>query len=194
MPELILASTSKYRRELLERLCVPFRCVAPRIDEEAEQNNTLRERPRDVAMHLAQLKAGSIVELEPQAIVIGSDQVCTFEGQVLHKPGTAERAREQLSMLAGRTHELVTAVCVQHGEVQRKAVVTTQLRMRSLTGEEIARYVAADNPVDCAGSYKIESLGISLFEAIETPDYTAIVGLPLMAVATALREFGIPVP
>lgn len=194
MPELILASTSKYRRELLARLRIPFRCVAPRIDEEAEQTKLHRHDPQDLAVLLAQLKAGSISEMEPQAVVIGSDQVCAFQGQVLHKPGSPERAREQLQMLAGLPHQIITAVCVQHGEIKNKWVVTTQMVMRPLSTEEIARYVEADDPSDCAGSYKLESLGIGLFDTIRTPDYTAVVGLPLMVVANALRQFGFQVP
>lgn len=194
MPELILASTSRYRRELLERLRVPFRCVAPLVAEETVQSRFAADDAEHLAEHLAEAKARAVAETHPEAVVIGSDQVCVCEGTILHKPATVERAREQLQFLAGKTQRLITAVClVSRGEtVQAKDV--TQLKMRLLTSDEIERYIAVDRPLDCAGSYKLESLGISLFESIISDDHTAITGLPLMLVARQLREFGFRVP
>ena len=194
MPELILASTSKYRRELLERLRVPFRCVAPTVDEAAEAAKLSTSDPALLAGHLARLKAQDVATREPQAITIGSDQVCAYRGQILHKPGTAEKAREQLQQLQGKQYELLTAVSVFQGREVVTWVVKTHLFMRKLSKDEIARYIAADEPLDCAGSYKIESLGISLFESIQGSDHTAIIGLPLIQTAQVLRELGAAVP
>jgi septum formation protein len=194
MPELILASTSKYRRELLERLRIPFRCLAPGVDEEVVQNRFAADDAEHLAEHLAEAKARAVAEIHPEAIVIGSDQVCVCEGTILHKPGTAERAREQLEYLSGRTHRLVTAVCIVHGGNVVSTKDVTQLTMRELAKDEIERYIAADQPLDCAGSYKLESLGISLFESIVSDDHTAITGLPLMLVGRQLRGFGLNVP
>lgn len=189
---LILASTSKYRRELLERLRLSFRCFAPDVDEEPFKD--CGAAPASIAAVLARLKAESLAGLDPEAVVIGSDQVAELEGEVLGKPGTAENAVAQLERLAGRQHRLFTAVAIWHRFRCQLHVDTTTLAMRNLSRAELERYVAADRPLDCAGSYKIESLGISLFDAIETSDQTAIVGLPLMAVTTMLRQIGFKLP
>lgn len=194
MPELILASTSQYRRELLERLRIPFRCLAPGVDEEAVQNRFAADDAEHLAEHLAEAKARAVAETYPEAIIIGSDQVCVCEGTILHKPGTAERARAQLGYLSGKTHRLITAVSFIHDGKVVSTKDVTQLTMRELGKDEIERYVAADQPLDCAGSYKLESLGISLFESIVSDDHTAITGLPLMLVGRQLREFGLNVP
>jgi len=194
MPELILASTSRYRRELLERLRIPFRCVAPEVDEAAIQVRYAAEQVEELATHLAEAKTRSVADREPTAIVLGSDQVCTCEGSVLNKPGSVQRAGEQLAYLAGKTHSLITAVCLIHSGRTIAFQDVTTLKMRSLTADEIARYVAIDQPLDCAGSYKLESLGISLFESIQSEDHTAITGLPLLLVARHLREKGLAIP
>jgi septum formation protein len=187
-----LASTSTYRRALVERLGVPFRCEAPRVDEDSLKQPDLA--PRVLAEMLAEAKAQSIADAFPNAVVIGSDQVACCEGMILGKPGTAERAIEQLLGMAGRTHELITAMVVVHrGTVQRHTDVT-RLHMRRLTRDAIARYVAADCPLDCAGSYKLESRGIVLFEQIESADHSAITGLPLMALTSILRELSFAIP
>ncbi|HEV3164163.1 MAG TPA: nucleoside triphosphate pyrophosphatase [Isosphaeraceae bacterium] len=190
--DLVLASTSPYRRALLERLGVPFRCVAPRVDEDAIKGIGLA--PRELAERLALAKAMSLCALEPQATLIGSDQVVSFGGQAFGKPGSVLGAIETLAALAGRSHELITAVAVWH----RGQVVThtdrTILHMRPLDREEIERYVAADQPMDCAGAYKLEARGIALFDRIETEDQTAITGLPLIALTTILRGLGYRIP
>ncbi|GIW87260.1 MAG: Maf-like protein [Isosphaeraceae bacterium] len=187
---LVLASTSPYRRQLLERLRVPFECEAPEVDETAYG----AAAPAELASTLARAKAAAVAERFPRAVVIGGDQVVALGEAVLGKAGSAEAAVEQLGRLAGRTHELITAVVVVAEGVEWSHVDRTRMRMRTLSEAEIRRYVDRERPWDCAGSYKIESLGISLFEAIEGGDPTAIVGLPLMAVARALRQFGFDVP
>lgn len=189
---LVLASTSSYRRTLLERLGIPFRCRSPRIVEEDWKESGLA--PERLAATLARAKAESLVADEPGATLIGSDQVVSVGGQVLGKPGTPERAGAQLRMLAGSTHQLFTSFAVLHEGTAFVHTDTTTMRMRALTDPEIERYVAADRPLDCAGSYKLEERGIALFERVETEDYTAILGLPMIALATRLRELGYAIP
>lgn len=189
---LILASTSKYRRALLERLGVPFTCVAPGVDEDAFKAAGLE--PDELARVLAREKTSAVARRHPDAVVIGSDQVCALGDEVLDKPGTRDVALERLGRLAGRTHRLVTAVCVARGDEYREFTDVTHLTMRRVTPEQIARYVDADEPFDCAGGYKLETRGIALFERIESADQTAIVGLPLMALVGTLSSFGFELP
>jgi septum formation protein len=192
MPDLVLASTSPYRRALLERLGVPFRCCAPSCDESA-----LKRKESDAAAladKLAYAKAASVFALQPDAVVIGCDQVVSCDGRILGKPGTAERAVKQLAAMSGRSHQLITAMAVLgEGHDMRVTNVST-LRMRRLSRAAIARYVEADQPLDCAGSYKLESRGIVLFSRVKTEDHTAILGLPLISLVTALREMGFRLP
>ncbi|MGC1272703.1 MAG: Maf family protein [Planctomycetaceae bacterium] len=192
--DLILASTSPYRRALLDRLGIPFRCVAPDVDEDVVKCEIAD--PIELAERLAVAKAEAVADRFPDAVVIGSDQLAMLDGDILGKPGNADRAVDQLKRLAGRTHELITAVCVlRTSDASRRIHIDrTRLTMRSLSRNEFARYVALDSPIDCAGSYKIESAGIALFERIETDDFTAITGLPMIALTTILREFGIELP
>jgi septum formation protein len=197
--ELVLASTSVYRRELLTRLGVAFRCVAPRLDE-ASLDSPGKE-PREIAALLALGKAASIRPLEPSATIIGSDQIVAIEGQILGKPGSRQRAVDQLTALSGRTHELITAVGVlKAGESPEDTRQTwlhtdvTRMTMRSLSRDEIERYIDHEKPFDCAGSYKFESRGIVLFERVETDDPSAITGLPLIALVSFLRSIGHTVP
>lgn len=192
MPDLILASTSRYRRALLERLGMPFRGEAPRCDEEALKVPGMA--PRALAEHLADAKARSVAAEFPQAVVIGSDQLVALGDEVLGKPGDEARARAQLARLAGREHVLVTAMTViAPSGIHRHTDVTT-LAMRALDAEAIARYVAADRPLDCAGAYKLEARGIALFARIDSADHSAITGLPLIALTTILRGLGFSVP
>jgi septum formation protein len=192
MGEVILASTSQYRRTLLKRIGIPFRCLVPLVHEDALKIGDWGHR--ELAEHLAMAKAQSLREAEPHATIIGSDQLVSFEGRVYGKPGSAERAAEQLSAMAGMSHLLITALAVWHDGQAYVHTDTTTMHMRTLTPEEIDRYVAADRPLDCAGSYKLEERGIALFDRIETQDYTAILGLPLMALTTLLRRLGYAVP
>lgn len=191
LPHLVLASTSPYRRELLARLGLQFACEAPGVDEHAAGAG---HAPEARALALALAKARAVAARRPDAVVIGSDQVCALGDEVLGKPGSAEAACAQLHRLQSREHRLATAVAIVHGSRERSFLDVTRLHMRALPPEAIRRYVAADQPLDCAGSYRIEGLGISLFDRIESEDQTAIVGLPLLATARTLREFGYELP
>ncbi len=189
---LVLASTSSYRRVLLERLGVPFVAEAHACDERAvQQDGALEEH----AVALASAKAQSLAKKFPESYILGSDQIAEVGGTVLHKPGTKERACAQLAMLSGRTHRLLTAIALRgpDGSVQTALDVHT-MHMRTLSAEEISRYVDADSPLDCCGSYKIECRGIALFERIDGADFTAITGMPLTRVSTLLRGVGFAIP
>jgi septum formation protein len=191
-PALLLASTSRYRGELLGRLGVPFLAAAPDCDEDAYRAKGLA--PQELAETLALAKAESLRGAHPDAAILGGDQLAAIDGEILGKPRSEPAARAQLARLAGRTHTLFTAVAlIARGRVLRHTDVT-HLTMRPLSAEQIARYVAADDPFDCAGSYKLERLGIALFARIESADHTAIVGLPLLAITTMLAEIGIVIP
>ncbi|MEW4567853.1 Maf family protein [Tautonia sp. JC769] len=192
--DLILASTSPYRRALLERLGLPFRCRAPGVDE--DQFKAVGLPPRELADRLAIAKADAVARLEPdpRSIVIGSDQLVAFEGRVLGKPGSVERAVEQLLSLAGREHELITAMAVIQGTNVVQHTDVARLRLRPLSRAEIERYILADRPIDCAGSYKLEARGVALFDRIVSDDHSAITGLPLIALTTILRDLGVSIP
>ena len=187
---LILASTSRYRRALLERLGLDFQSVAPDCDEAAWSGLP----PLTLAATLAREKAASVAV--PDALVIGSDQVVDLDGEILGKPGTVAAAEAQLARLAGRTHRLITAVAVRDSATGRvlEAIDVHTMAMRPLSAAQIAAYVAHDAPLDCAGAYALERRGVALFGRIEadpeTADDTAIVGLPLMKTLRLLREHG----
>jgi septum formation protein len=191
-PSLILASTSAYRRELLARLAVPFECLPPDCDE-----RRLADEPAPaLAERLARMKAEAVAARHPGSVVIGSDQVAVRDAEILGKPGTVERCTEQLLRSSGREVVFLTAVHVvdgPHGRAESH-LDRTVVCFRELRAQEIARYVAADAPLDCAGGFKAESLGIALFDRIESSDPTALTGLPLIWVSAALRRAGIPVP
>ena len=190
---LILASTSPYRRRLLERLRIPFTCIDPEIEESLQDG----ESPQARACRLAREKALSAAEtLQDEALVIGSDQVACLGTQILHKSGTVEVAEQQLAASSGQTVQFWTAVSLWTGpgETHTQRVVPCEVKMRTLSTDEISRYVALDQPLDCAGSFKWESLGITLFEAIRTDDPTALEGLPLIALSELLREAGVSLP
>lgn len=192
MPQLVLASTSPYRRHLLERLRTPFEQASPELDESTEK--VAGQAPAEIAQRLARAKAERVFARFPTAIVIGSDQVATLDGELLDKPGTVERAAAQLRHLRGREHQLLTAVAIRHPGGLAEFVDRTRLCMRNLDDGEIDRYLAADQPLDCAGSYKIEGLGISLFAGIDSEDQTAIQGLPLLRLCAELRQLGLRLP
>lgn len=193
-PGLILASTSAYRRGLLERLGLPFRCRAPLCDESALQREWSALDPRRLSEELALAKAASLAGEEAGSTIIGCDQVASLGGRILGKPGTAEQAADQLAQMSGRTHELITALVVIRGPDVFRHTDVARLRMRPLSRDEMTRYIAADRPFDCAGSYKLESRGIALFERIESEDHSAITGLPLIALVTILRDLGFAIP
>ena len=189
-PRLVLASTSPYRRELLERLRLPFDVARPEVDE----TPLAGEHPAALARRLAGAKAAAVAGAV-DAWVIGSDQVACLDGKPLGKPGTVEAATAQLARMSGRPVEFLTGVCVAHRSGHAyQALDTTTVRFRALDTGTIARYVEAERPLDCAGSFKSEGLGIALFEAIETTDPTALVGLPLIATARLLRQAGFTLP
>lgn len=191
-PELVLASTSPYRRALLERLGIPFRCVPPSFDEASFSAEGLT--PRDLAQALALGKAESVAMLEPEAVIVGCDQLVHLDGRIIGKPGEASKAVAQLEAMSGRTHELITAMIVLHDGRRFVHVDVTRLTMRPLDRSNLERYVAIDRPMDCAGSYKIEERGVVLFDRIETEDFTAITGLPLLALTRILGRFGFETP
>lgn len=192
MPELILASTSPYRHTLLERLRLPFTAVAPGVGEAAVDG----ELPADRAVRLALAKAQAIADRHPEALVIGSDQVAARGAQVLDKPGDAERCGAQLRAASGARVRFHTgcALLGARGSVRQMHLDTTTVLFRALTDAEIDRYVQAERPFDCAGGFRAEGLGIGLFERIESTDPTALIGLPLIWLAAALRRAGYAVP
>ena len=187
-PPLILASTSPYRRELLERLGVPFAVEAPDVDEV----HLAGEPPTERALRLAAAKAEAVARRHPEAVVIGSDQVAAAGGAILDKPGTVERACQQLRHLSGSQARFHTACAVRWHNTGFSVnhLDTVTVSVRDLTTEEISAYVARELPLNCAGSFKSEGLGIALFSRIESEDPTALVGLPLIWLAAALRQAG----
>jgi len=185
---LILASTSKYRKALLSQLGWSFEAHSPDVDEDAYKSSSLS--PQTLALTLSELKARAVFELNQGSCVIGSDQVCTVEGSTLSKPGTKEKALEQLLLLQGRSHELITSVTLIYPGGMKSFSNVTRLHMRELSSEEIIRYLEVDSPYDCAGSYKLEARGITLFEKIEMEDHTAIIGLPLIQLTNHLLSIG----
>jgi septum formation protein len=191
-PRLILASTSPYRRELLARLGLPFETLAPRCNEEALKR--AGEDPAQQALRLAREKALSVAAHEPAVCVIGCDQLVDLDGQVLGKPGSAAAAVTQLLALQGRSHRLLTALVLAGPGGELTHLDEHVLTMVALDRDAAQRYVAADAPLDCAGSYKIEARGIGLFARVEGEDFSAISGLPLIALARLLRAQGFRIP
>ncbi|AJQ88830.1 Maf family protein [Xanthomonas oryzae pv. oryzicola] len=190
MPRLILASTSAYRRQLLSRLQLEFDTAPPEVDEQPQSGET----PSALASRLAAEKAAAVAVRLPGAWVIGSDQVADLDGQALGKPGTRAQAQAQLTAMSGRTVRFHTAVSLIGPERELHALDLTEVQLRALTPAEIERYLDAEPALDCAGSFKCEGLGISLFDAIRSQDPTALVGLPLIALARLLREAGFHLP
>ena len=189
MPALILASTSPYRRELLARLHLPFEPHSPEVDETPASG----EPPAALAQRLAIAKARAVAARFPEAVVIGSDQVAELDGQPIGKPGTHERAVQQLRAMRGRSVVFHTAVAVVRRDTgfEAEALVPVTVRFRPLDDAEIERYLRLEQPYDCAGSAKVETLGIALLDAIESTDPTALVGLPLIETCRLLRAAGL---
>jgi len=188
---LVLASTSRYRRELLSRLHLPFSVAAPDVDEAPLSG----ENPEQTALRLAAAKAAAVAPAYPGALVIGSDQVAECEGVRLDKPGTHERAAAQLAMLSGRRAAFHTAVALLHADSGRvrTRLVSTVVSFRTLSTAQIESYLRREHPYDCAGSAKSEGLGIALIESMEATDPTALVGLPLIALVSMLHTEGVDV-
>jgi septum formation protein len=188
---LVLASSSRYRRELLERLRIAFVVSVPEVDERALGG----EAPLATALRLAELKAHVVARQHSGCVVIGSDQVAELDGQPIGKPGDHIAALDQLMAMRARTVVFHTAVCVVDGvsgRTERQAVPTT-VRFRAYTAQQAARYLSLDRPYDCAGSAKIEALGIALVESVESSDPTALVGLPLIALVAMLERAGVEI-
>jgi septum formation protein len=186
---LILASTSRYRRELLQRLRLPFEVRSPDVDEAARPG----EAPDQLALRLGLAKAHAVAARHPEAVVIGSDQVADLDGSPIGKPGTHERALAQLRSMSGRAvrfHTAVAVACAATGFAQGR-LVTVRVRFRDLGIGEIEHYLRAERPYDCAGAAKCETLGIALLQSIESDDPTALVGLPLIRTCELLRLAGV---
>ncbi len=186
---LILGSTSRYRRELLTRLRIPFETASPDVDETPHSN----ESPKDLALRLALAKARAVALKYPEAVVIGSDQVADLEGMPLGKPGNHTNAILQLQRMRGKTVIFQTAlsvVCIASG-YERTDLAAVKVKFRDLSDAEIESYLRAEEPYDCAGSAKSEGLGIALLESIENDDPTALIGLPLIRTCQMLREAGV---
>ena len=189
--DIILASTSPYRRRLLERLHIDFRCLPPETDEE----QLAGEAPAEMATRLARAKARSIARLHPNALVIGSDQVAALDGEIMGKPGSHEAARCQLRASSGRRVTFYTGVTLIAGATgfERFHVEPFSVHFRELSDKNIENYLRLEQPYDCAGSFKCEGLGIALFERLAGNDPTSLEGLPLIALTSLLSEAGVSV-
>lgn len=190
--KLILASTSPYRAAQLRRLGLQFEICDPQVDETSFKQAGFT--PEILAETLAKEKAKGVFQQNPDSIVIGGDQLVSFEGTILGKPGTEERAVEQLWSMQGKTHLLITAISVLGPDFTETHINYTELKMRQLDREAIIRYVQFDQPLNCAGAYKLESQGITLFEEIQSSDHSAISGIPLIALTTLLIQAGLTLP
>lgn len=187
MPDLILASTSRYRRDLLSRLRLPYEAIAPEVDETALPG----EAPAALAERLALAKARAVAAAHPGAIVIGSDQVADLGGEALGKPGSHAAAAAQLRRMSGREVVFQTAVAIVAPGLAAIERAEVRVRVRALSDAAIEAYLRADEPYDCAGSAKVESLGIALLDAVESDDPTALIGLPLIRTCALLRRAGL---
>ncbi|HMY39591.1 MAG TPA: Maf family nucleotide pyrophosphatase [Marinagarivorans sp.] len=187
MPPIVLASSSSYRKALLSRLMLPFNTVQPDIDETPQAC----ESPQALCERLSRAKAAAVSGQYSQAIVIGSDQVAALGTQLLGKPGNRARAFDQLTNCSGRPVDFFTGLCVQLGGTQLFHLAHTRVHFRTLTPAEINRYIDVEMPLDCAGSFKAEGLGICLFDRITSSDPTDLIGLPLIALTRMLREVGV---
>lgn len=190
--EIVLASSSSYRKALIARLGLTCEALAPDIDEKALP----AEAPVATATRLAQVKARKVALVKPAALVIGSDQVALLDDRILGKPGNHAAAVRQLQAMRGKTTVFHTAICLYDAvsDEMQCANVPTLVRMRELSDDAIERYLKADQPYDCAGSAKIEALGIALVEKVESDDPTALIGLPLITLVTMLKRAGIDLP
>ncbi|MBL4686929.1 MAG: septum formation protein Maf [Nannocystaceae bacterium] len=193
---LVLASTSKYRKELLGRLDVDFVQAAPTYDEDADRGRFDELADEAFALEMALRKAESLASSYPAHLILAADQIAVLPGpprQLLCKPGTEAAAVEQLLLLSGTSHRLTTGVVLYDTRSSsfQSTVDRQTLTMRAFDRDEATRYIARHRPLDCVGSYRIEDAGIALFESIDTKDYTGIIGLPLLAVARLLRAAGV---
>ena len=189
---IVLASTSRYRRELLGRLNLPFEVAAPRVDE----SRLAHEAPQALALRLARAKAQAVQHAWPEALIIGSDQVAVVDDAFLDKPGNFDTAFAQLKLMRGKAVVFYTALCLLNSRTAREqvAIVPVTVHMRDASDQQITRYLLAEEPYDCAGSARIEALGITLVEKMDGDDPNALIGLPLIALCGMLRNEGIDLP
>ena len=192
IPDLVLASTSVYRKTLLEKIQIPFHCVAPQINETPIDNETAEQ----LVQRLALEKAKAVAVQHPNSWVIGSDQVCTINGQIVGKPGTESAAIHQLQAAAGQRITFFTGLCLYDAVQQRYQLCAESFHVhfRQLNTEQIRRYINAEQPLNCAGSFKSEGLGITLFHKLEGKDPNCLIGLPLIALVDMLAAWGIELP
>lgn len=193
MQVLVLGSGSRYRADLLRRFRLPFSQISPDIDESAMAG----EQPNALATRLAGEKAAAVRDLlADSAIIIASDQVAALGAERLRKPGTVALAQQQLHRMNGQSVDFFTALCLLDTATgqQFNALDRTHVRLRNLSGSEITRYIEADQPMDCAGSFRVESLGPTLFASVNSHDPTALIGLPMIALSEGLRQFGFTLP
>lgn len=193
--KLILASTSPYRKVLLSKAGINFECLSPLLDEEATKCKLLKENksPQQIAEEISYLKGDSILQNikdKKESLIVSGDQLVDFNGKILGKPGSFEKAVEQIKLLQNTIHRLITCVTLSTPEKVIRHTSITVLKMRSLSNEEIINYIQRDKPYDCAGSYKIEENGIALFESIVSDDFTAIQGMPMIWLCNQLKEQG----
>ena len=188
-PHIILASSSPYRRELLERLRLPFDVAVPNINETAHTN----ELPQETALRLSIEKAAHIAQSHPDALIIGADQVATVDNVQIGKAGCFEKALEQLQMMRHKTVLFHSALCVFEARTQTPDAknIVTRASFRDLSDDDLSMYLHIEQPYDCAGSAKVEALGITLLEKVESDDPTALIGLPLIALTDMLRQAGV---
>lgn len=191
-PQIVLASTSPFRRELLSRLAIPFEIVSPEVDESPLPGET----PEAMVQRLSEAKARAGAAQFPRALVIGSDQVAVVDSEVLGKPGDHERARAQLQKLSGKTVSFLTGLCLYNAAsgMAETRLVPFRVRFRTLDEARIDRYLHREQPYNCAGSFKSEGLGITLFKAMEGDDPTSLIGLPLITLTSLLAKAGVVVP
>jgi MAF protein len=191
MPDLVLASSSRYRQQLLQKLQLPFTSASPDIDETPRNG----ESASHLVERLARLKAQALAHQFPQALIIGSDQVCCHQGSILGKPGNRNKAIQQLTQLQGQSVSFYTGLCLYNAATQQSQSLVDEFKVhfRSLNHDQIRFYVDAEQPFDCAGSFKSEGLGITLFQRLEGDDPNSLVGLPLIRLTELLRQAGIEV-
>lgn len=189
--KLILGSSSQFRQAQLKQLALDFSCISPDIDEDAIKEQGLT--PLEVSRELSLQKAREVLKTNPDAVIIGGDQVLNFNGEIFNKPETKANAVGHLLKLQGQTHELITSIAVISNEKEIVETVISKMKMKKLTQQQIEKYVDIDEPLWSCGAYKLETLGIALFDEIECPDHSSIVGLPLISLSKILEGFGIKV-
>ena len=191
--QIILASTSPYRKAQLKALGLRFRAVRPEFDEKKFSSLNPKLSPKLLCRKLAEQKALSLQSKYPDAVIIGADQLVSFKGKILGKPGSLSRAEKQLASMSGQTHELITSVSVVAPTLRQTHVVVAKVQMRKLSKNEIRNYVRRDKPTDCAGSYKFERAGLSLMDKVVVNDPSALIGLPLIKLCKSLKILGLKI-